>query len=96
MLCGPTSTNQRGSFSTSTYHRRKQLKPRGFKVRGQEGVVSNNLVSVSAVNIRNVRSHSSEGEVIRGVTLREEGRRDLRNEGAPIRWLGRTRMLPRC
>jgi len=65
VLCGPTSMNQRGSFSTSTYYRRKQLKPCGFNMRWQERVTSNN------------RSDSKEERECRGAAehvLRESGK----------------------
>ena len=68
MLCGPTSMNQRGSFSASTYYRRKQLKPCGFNMRWQEGVTSNNLGSVSVMNNRKVKCYSNECEVKPRVT----------------------------
>jgi hypothetical protein len=63
--------DQRGSFSTSTYYRRKQLKPCGFNMRWQERrVTSNNLESVSAMITRKVKYHSNEGEVNPRVTGR--------------------------
>jgi hypothetical protein len=41
-LCSPTCMNQCGTFSTSTHYRRKHLESRGFDMRWQEGVISNN------------------------------------------------------
>lgn len=51
-LFSPTCMNQCGTFSTSTYYRRKHLESRGFNMRWQEGVISDNLNSVSVVNTR--------------------------------------------
>ena len=85
MLCGPASMNQRGSFSASTYYRRKQLNSCGFDMRWQERVTSNNLMSVSAVNTREVRCHSNGVEVEPRVIERGGRGKDVRNSFAPIR-----------
>jgi len=39
-LCGPTSMDQRGTLSTSTHYRRKHLESRGFDMRWQQRIVT--------------------------------------------------------
>lgn len=52
VLSCPTCMNQCGALSTSTHYRRKELESRGFNMRWQEGIISNNLDGVSAVVVK--------------------------------------------
>jgi hypothetical protein len=52
-LCSPTCVNQCGTFSTSTHYRRKHLESRGFNMRWQEGIISDDLGNVSVDQKRN-------------------------------------------